>query len=200
MEVWHPRMGQDFRSPLGIQVYLCLGGPGHQFFDLGLDLLSFRILFPRLPVLNTLPCGDHNIIMRVILCPKRFAWDITLWGNSFGPQFPEYFCKIWFFSLLHLPIDDDPHCHVFHLPIFLWWYQVSWEISSKIILVCFHIAFRFVSEWSYRFKQWTSLLMKGRGEGVHALGNHPHLRDVLYNFFPGEVIAEPGITPAHILG
>jgi hypothetical protein len=36
---------------------------------------------------------------------------------------------------------------------------------------------------------------KGRGEGVYALGNHPHFRDVLCNSFPGKVTAGAWLCP-----
>ncbi len=40
---------------------------------------------------------------------------------------------------------------------------------------------------------------KGRGEGIHALGKHSLLREVL-SFSPGDVSADARFAPAHIFG
>ena len=58
---------------LGIEVYFRLCGPGHQFFDPGLNFFPLGIPFPFLPVIDGLPRGDHNIIMMVIRGPQRLT-------------------------------------------------------------------------------------------------------------------------------
>lgn len=57
---------------LGIDINLCLCGSSHELLNLCLNLLSLRILFPVLPVIDGLPGRYDDIILVIIYRPEGF--------------------------------------------------------------------------------------------------------------------------------
>ena len=92
---------------LCMKAYFYLCGPGHQFFNPGMDFTRFRNLFVFFPISNTLPGCDDNVILRVIPRSQHLTRDITFRENCSQSQFPKEFSKIRFLSLFYLTVDNN---------------------------------------------------------------------------------------------
>jgi hypothetical protein len=104
-------------SPSSVIVNVVRGLFTQQAVDFFVNPSPFFAGAPSVPVLQSLPCADHNTVFRVIQVPQGLAGDITRLPCGLCSEFHEERQQLRPVLYGKLPPNNDFDCHV-HPPFF----------------------------------------------------------------------------------